>query len=140
MGIGPGAAAAQAAAGSRIDSGKAQDNSQTILDESDDVTPPLLNPDSMPAASGVPADAINLLEAPAGSLGWRDAATACFTEDTLARTTATSSEAAEDAPAIGMALNNAAAATCLMVLLGSYWHARPEESAQSKRRFAQVSL
>jgi len=136
----PQATAAQAAAGSRIDSGKAQDNSQTILDESDDVALPLLNPDSMPAASGVPADAVNLLEAPAGSLGWRDAATACFTDDTLARTTATSSESAEDAPASGVALNHAAAATCLMVLLGSYWHATPQEAAPSKRRFLQVPL
>ena len=134
----PQAAAAQAAAGSRIDSGKAQDNGQTIVDESDDVTPPLLNPDSMPAASGVPADAVNLLEAPAGSLGWRDASTACFTDDTLARTTATSSESTEDAPAGGVALNHAAAATCLMVLLGSYWHATPQEATQGKRRLSQI--
>jgi|GEM_PF-2071238 len=133
-----GASAPPVAASSPVDSGRGKDNGQAIVEEVDDAAPLLLNPNSVPAASGVPADAVNLLEAPAGPLGWRDAATACFTEDTLARTRATSSESAQDALASGVALNHAAAATCLMVLLGSYWHATPQEATPSKRRFSQL--
>ena len=120
--------------------GHGQDNGQTIADDLDELAPPAFSPDVLPAASGVPSDAENLVKAPAGALPWRDASNACFAADALARASVERGEKDTSAPAqdSGQSLDYAAAASCLLVALGSYWNPVPEESAESKRRPLQV--
>ena len=44
------------------------------------------------------------MEATTGLLGWRDASTACFTDDTLTRTAVTGNEPVQDTPVGGVCL------------------------------------
>ncbi|HMC89754.1 MAG TPA: matrixin family metalloprotease, partial [Gemmataceae bacterium] len=67
---------------------------------------------------------------------WREAAAACFAADTNEQVLlrridrASGASEAENTPL----LDSGAAAACLMVALGSYWHADPEESQPHPRR------
>ena len=67
---------------------------------------------------------------------WREAAAACFAADTTEQVMlrridqASGASEAESTPL----MDSGAAAACLMVALGSYWHADPEESQPHPRR------
>jgi hypothetical protein len=125
----------QPVADSRTESGGGQGDVPSAMDDFEADSPALLISDmsaSTPGAS-VPADAV--IESQAETFRWREAATATFAADTLARFSAPrEQQPASDAQPTDPALNHAAGAVCMILTLGSYWHAVPEDSRAARRR------